>query len=108
MFIHHRSALLFPLSSPIECRYLQFQKRKVGVAVISLTFALLCDVFLENLCGLGVVPIEAVEDRVDVLGSIGSIVKGGHGGGIVVGGKVVVVDFGECRCCRGRERREGI
>ncbi len=39
---------------------LQFQKREIRIAVISLVFALLYDVFLKCGGGFGVVPVEAI------------------------------------------------
>jgi len=64
----------------------QFQKRKVCVAVICLVLALLRDVFLEDGGGLWVVAIEAVQDGVDVLRSVRAVVEcDAHSGGVCRG-----------------------
>ena len=53
--------------------YLQLQQRQVGVAVISLVFALLHDISLEYFSRLWIVSVESVENVVNVLRSL-------HGG----------------------------
>lgn len=77
-FLSHslRSEILF-LPSVIQAD-LQFQERQVGIAVVRLVLALLRDILLENLRRLRIVSVEAVEDGVNVLGSLGTIVEGGH------------------------------
>ncbi len=50
---------------------LQLQQRKVGVAIVGPLFALLGDIVLKHGRGLGVVPVEAVEDGIDVVGPVG-------------------------------------
>ena len=54
----------------------QLQQRQVRVAVIGAVLALLRDIVLENRRRLGVVPVEAVEDGLDVLGPVGRGVEG--------------------------------
>jgi hypothetical protein len=49
---------------------LQFQKSKICVRIDGSLVALLDDVFLENVCGFGVVSIKAVQDRIDVRWSL--------------------------------------
>jgi hypothetical protein len=48
----------------------QFQKSKICVRINGSLVALLNDVFLENVCGFGVVSIKAVQDRIDVRWSL--------------------------------------
>ncbi len=50
---------------------LQLQQGKVGVAIVGPLFALLGDIVLKHGRGLGVVPVEAVEDGIDVVGPVG-------------------------------------
>lgn len=45
---------------------LQLQQSQVGVAVEGSVLALLLDVVLEDRGGLGVVPVEAIEDGIDM------------------------------------------
>jgi hypothetical protein len=47
--------------------YSQFQQSQIGVAVVSLVLALLGDIFLEYRGGFRVVPVQTIEDGVDVL-----------------------------------------
>lgn len=54
---------------------LQFQEREVGVAIICLVVALLLDVILEDGRRLWVVPVEPVEDRLDVLWALRRVVE---------------------------------
>ena len=53
----------------------QFQEREVRIAVICPVFALLRHVVLEHGRGFRVIPVEPVEDGVDVFGSVGRIVE---------------------------------
>lgn len=46
---------------------IQLQQGQVRVAVVRLRLALLHDIVLERASGLGVVSVEAIEDRLDVL-----------------------------------------
>lgn len=59
-----------------KMEYIQFQEREVRIAVICLSLALLCNVFLKNAGGLWVVSIEAIEDGVDVLRPVRAVVEG--------------------------------
>lgn len=59
----------------------QLQQSQVGVAVVRLLLALLHDIVLEDGRGLGVVPVEAVENRIDMLRPFRrEIERGAHGG----------------------------
>ena len=53
----------------------QLQQCQVGIAVIGPVFALLRNIVLEDGCCLGIVAIEAIENSVDVLGSVGCVVE---------------------------------
>lgn len=64
----------------------QFQQSQVGVAVEVTLFALLHHVVLEDGGGLGVVPIEATENGVDMTRSGFTLVEGDHLVGFVKGG----------------------
>jgi hypothetical protein len=61
---------------------LQLEEGEVGVAVVRLALALLHDIVLEDVGCLRVVPVEAVEDLLDVLRPVRRKVVGGcsHGG----------------------------
>ena len=54
----------------------QFEKGQVGVAVISLVFALRCDVVLERPRRLWVIAVESVQYRINVLWPVWRIVEG--------------------------------
>jgi hypothetical protein len=59
-----------------ECRAdLQLEEGEVGVAVIRLVVALLLHIVLEDRRRLGVVSVESVEDRLDVLGALWRVVE---------------------------------
>lgn len=51
----------------------QLQQRPVRVAVAVLLLALLSQVRLQRPDGLGVVPLEAIDDADDVLGPLGGV-----------------------------------
>lgn len=63
------------LSSRRNGRYSQFQEGEVGIAVVSLVFALGCHVVVKDARRLGVVAIQAVEDGINVLWPLGRIVE---------------------------------
>jgi hypothetical protein len=69
--------------------HVQLQEGQVGVAVVGLRLALLHDIVLEDTRRLGVVPVEAIEDLLDVLRPLGRKVEGGSHGGCVMGDDVV-------------------
>lgn len=78
VFHHHvvplsRSLFLFVVLQ--DGLYVQFEEREVGVAVVSLVFALRGHIVLEYTRRLGVVAIEAVQNRVDVLWPLGGKVE---------------------------------
>lgn len=56
-------------------RHSQLQQSQVGVAVVSLIFALFHDIFGEDFGGLGVVAVEAIEDGVDVLRPVRRVIE---------------------------------
>lgn len=77
-FDHHSTKQKKEAESRAETQagnHVQLKKRQVGVAVISLVFALLHHVVLEHGCGLGIVSVQAIQNRVDMLGPIWRIVK---------------------------------
>lgn len=58
----------------------QLEEGEVGVAVVGLAFALLHDIVLEGARSLGVVPVEAVEDLLDVVRPLRrEVERGAHG-----------------------------
>jgi hypothetical protein len=56
--------------------HLQLQEGQVCVAVVSLVFALLHNVFGEYIRCLGVVPVEAVEDGIDMFRPLARVIEG--------------------------------
>ena len=81
MVVDHRRRCCVILASMHEERNIyisnvQFEESKVGVAVICLVGALLCNVFLEYRGRLWVVAVEAVQDVVDVFRPLGRIIEG--------------------------------
>ena len=79
---HLRIPPLSPPHFPKSARsYSQFQQRQIGITVVRLVLALLGNIFLEDLRGLWIISVEAVEDGVDVFGPVGAVVEGGHRGG---------------------------
>jgi len=55
--------------------YVQFQQGEVGVAVVGLGLALLRDIFLEDRGRFRVVPVQAVQYRVDVRWPLRRMIK---------------------------------
>ena len=55
----------------------QLQQREVGVAVVCLVLALLHDIVLEDGGRFRVVPVESVEDLLDVLRPFRRVIEGG-------------------------------
>ena len=63
--------------------YVQFQEGKIGIAVVGPIFTLLRNVVLENNRRSWIIPIQSIEDLVDVWGSVRRIIKWWtHGGEI--------------------------
>jgi hypothetical protein len=65
-----------------EGLYVQLQKRQVGIAVVCLAFALLHDIVLEDGRRLGIVPVETIENLVDVLRPVRRVIEGTRHGGL--------------------------
>ena len=74
----------------------QLEQRPVGVAVTELLLALLVEVGLEDLGGLGVVPLEPVDYVADLLRPLLGVFAV-HGGQFVAG----VAGLREGKCCSG-------
>jgi hypothetical protein len=78
-----RCGCLFIMRMSIEkcgVQNVQLQEGEIGVAVVRLRLALLHDVVLEDARRLGVVPIEAIKDLVNVLWPFRREIEGGaHG-----------------------------
>ena len=55
--------------------HLQLQQGQVGIHIDRLVLTLCGDIVLEDLCGLWVVAIQAVEDGIDVLRPVGRVIK---------------------------------
>lgn len=72
----------------------QLQQREVGVAVVRLVLALLHDIVLEDGRGFGVVPVEAVEDLLDVLRPFRRVIEGGAHGEVAWCGCATLVGGG--------------
>lgn len=70
--------MYFKFEKAKEMPHSQFQQGQVGVAVEVTLFALLHHVVLEDRGGLGVVPIEATENGVDMARSGFTLVEGDH------------------------------
>ena len=49
---------------------LQFQQGKVRIAIVCLVLALLSNIVLENIGGLGIVSVEAIQYLIDVFGPV--------------------------------------
>lgn len=54
---------------------LQLQQRQVGIAVICLVGALLCDIFLEDGRRLGVVSVQSIEDLVNIFRPLRRVIE---------------------------------
>lgn len=55
--------------------HIQLQQSQIGVAVVSLVFALFHDIFGEDFGGLGVVAVEAIENGVDVFRPVRRVIE---------------------------------
>lgn len=69
---HHLTGLH---DSALGRSYSQLQQCQIGVAIIGPLVTLGGNIFLEDVCGLGVVSVESVEDGVDMLGPFRRIVE---------------------------------
>jgi hypothetical protein len=83
--VHHEVQEQYGIVSENGMANVQLQECQVGIAVICLVLTLLHDIVLEYGGRLGVVPVEAIEDLINVLGPVGRVVKGSRHGGLAGG-----------------------
>lgn len=72
VFDHHSTGLSHAQWMSV---HLQLEEGQISIAVISLTFALLRNVFLETGDNSRIIPLQALQNIVDMLRSIRGIVK---------------------------------
>ena len=80
-FVHHAKPKFAQVTRSVwqyEVQHSQFQEGQVSVAVESPVFALLHHVVLEDSGGLGVIPIKAIENSLDICRSGFTLVEGDH------------------------------